>query len=228
MCLVTGKSKRAIEDHFDYNTLLENHVEGTNRAEPLQGLNRLIENCSFTYTRQLKPLGLGHAVRVGRSLIGDEPFGLVLSDDFCVSRKSGVMSQLVDLFKAEQCTIVAAERVSQERVSSYGVIRGNESSENVFEVEQLVEKPRVETAPSNIAVVGRYILTPEIFAALEHIHRGVGNEFQLTDALAEVARKHRVLAYLYEGQRFDCGSLDGYITASNHAYRARFGALPTA
>ena len=221
ICFVTGQSKRAIEDHFDRNLDLDVHLQGTERATALNTLNDLIEKCQFTYTRQVNQLGLGHAIKVSQSLVGNEPFGVILPDDFCVSGDLGVMEQLKQIYSQHRCSVIAVEEVQPEQTASYGIIKGEAIDAGLFRVNDLVEKPQPNDAPSNTAVIGRYILTPEIFDELEQISRGIGGEYQLTDALARVARKSRVLALEFSGKRFDCGSLEGFVEATNYCYNAR-------
>lgn len=221
ICFVTGQSKRAIEDHFDRNVDLDVHLQGTERATALNTLNDLIEKCQFTYTRQVNQLGLGHAIKVSQSLVGNEPFGVILPDDFCVSSDLGVMEQLMRVYSQYQCSVIAVEDVQPEQTASYGIIKGEEIEKNLVRVDDLVEKPQPSQAPSNTAVIGRYILTPEIFDELEHISRGISGEYQLTDALARVARSTQVLALKFRGKRFDCGSLEGFVEATNYCYNAR-------
>lgn len=226
ICFVTGQAKRAIEDHFDRNMELDDHLAGTERANTLLSLNELITGCQFTYTRQAEQLGLGHAIKVGESLIGNEPFGVVLPDDFCIGNDVGVMSQLKSIFQEHQCTVIAVEEVPMDRTASYGIIRGHQISSSLYEVEKLVEKPAPESAPSNIAVIGRYILSPEVFGELATINKGVGGEYQLTDAISNLAQNSRVLALKFDGCRFDCGSLAGFVAATNYSFRCRFGTAP--
>lgn len=221
ICFVTGQAKRAIEDHFDRNVDLDLHLEGTERASTLNTLNDLIEKCQFTYTRQIKQLGLGHAIKMSQSLVGDESFGVILPDDFCVNTEAGVMKQLMKVYDNHQCTVIAVEDVLPEQTASYGIIKGKEVQSDLFRVDDLVEKPLPDVAPSNTAVIGRYVLTAEIFEELEHISPGIGGEYQLTDALARVARKSRVLALKFSGKRFDCGSLEGFVNATNYCYASR-------
>ena len=226
MCFVTGQSKRSIEDHFDRNLELDLHIQGSERAESLTKLNSLLETCQFTYIRQIEQLGLGHAIKVGEALVGQEPFGVVLPDDFCIGNEDGVMSQLQKIYQEHRCSVLAVEEVPLNMTASYGIVDGKEIEPGLVEVEKLVEKPQPEEAPSNIAVIGRYILTPDIFEDLAHIGKGVGGEFQLTDAIAKLAKKSRVLAYRFAGRRFDCGSLDGFVAATNFTYQTRFGSTP--
>lgn len=216
---VTGRGKRAIEDHFDINYELEDQIKGTNKEPMLSGIRTLIEKCTFSYTRQVHMKGLGHAILTGRPLIGDEPFGVVLADDLCFGDSEGVLEQMVKLFEVHQCSIVAIEEVPRDQTSSYGVIAGTPMDDRLLRVTDMVEKPKPEDAPSNLAIIGRYILTPDIFSIIEKTPPGRNGELQITDALLQQAREGRVLAYRFRGRRFDCGSVDGYVEATNYCYQ---------
>ena len=222
IAFVTGRRKRAIEDHFDSNMELETHLAGDPREESLDGIRELITNCTFSYTRQSQILGPGHAVQTGKILTADEPFGVVLSDDLCFGEGKGVLSQMLDVFYKHQCCVVAVEQVPRESTDKYGIIEGTPIGSNIFDVNRLVEKPTPEDAPSDMGIVGRYILTPDIFDDLDAIDRGVGGEYQLTDALDRRAREGRVLALQFRGERFDCGSIEGFVRATNFCYKRRF------
>lgn len=217
---VTGRGKHAIPNHFDISYELENEISGTGKEEKLTDIRRLIDNCSFTYTRQKQMKGLGHAVLTGENMIGDQPFGVILADDLCLPDEGGqgIMSQMVDLYKQFRCSIVAIEEVPMENISSYGVIDGEMVNENIFRVKNMVEKPSQDKAPSNLAVIGRYILTPDIFDILRETKPGANNEIQLTDAIMTQAKNGCVMAYKFKGRRFDCGSVEGFIEATNYCY----------
>lgn len=215
---VTGRGKRAIEDHFDVSYELEHQIAGTGKEKALQGIRSLIETCSFSYTRQIEMKGLGDAILKGRTLIGDEPFAVVLADDLCFGNGLGVLHQMVNLFRQFRCSIVAIEEVPHAEVGSYGVIAGDEISDRLFRVTDMVEKPAPEKAPSNLAIIGRYILTPDIFDVLEATEPGKNGELQITDALLKQAKDGCVIAYKFDGQRFDCGSVAGYVAATNYCY----------
>ncbi len=216
---VTGRGKRAIEDHFDVSYELEHQIAGTGKEKALEGIRSLIERCTFSYTRQIEMKGLGDAVLKGRTLIGDEPFAVVLADDLCFGEGTGVLSQMVNLFRQFRCSIVAIEEVPEDQTHSYGVIAGDALSDRLFRVTDMVEKPAPEQAPSNLAIIGRYILTPDIFGLLESTPAGKNGELQITDALLRQAREGCVIAYKFEGRRFDCGSVAGYVEATNYCYR---------
>lgn len=221
IAFVTGRSKRAIEDHFDINHELDEHLRGTSRESGLVELNRLIQQCTFTYTRQRAALGLGDAIKTGEVLIGDEPFGVILSDDFFVNPTSGAMQQLHRVYQKYRCTVLAVEKVPQSQTQQYGIVKGREIDKGILEIEEIIEKPKPEDSPSNIAVVGRYILQPIVFNELAQVDLGVGGEIQLTDALARVLESQRILAVELKGKRFDCGSMDGFVAATNFMYANR-------
>ncbi len=217
---VTGRGKHAIPNHFDISYELENEISGTGKEEKLTDIRRLIDNCSFTYTRQKQMKGLGHAVLTGENMIGDQPFGVILADDLCLPEEGGqgIMSQMVDLYRQFRCSIVAIEEVPMENISSYGVIDGEMVNDNIFRVKNMVEKPAQDKAPSNLAVIGRYILTPDIFDILRDTKPGANDEVQLTDAIMTQAKKGCVMAYKFKGRRFDCGSVEGFVEATNYCY----------
>lgn len=217
---VTGRGKYSISDHFDISYEMENEISGTGKEEKLTEIRELLANCTFTYTRQKQMKGLGHAVLTGENMIGDQTFGVILADDLCIPDEEGdgIMAQMVELYKQFRCSIVAIEEVPKENISSYGVIDAEMISENIFRVKDMVEKPKAEDAPSNLAVIGRYILTPDIFDILRETKPGAGGEIQLTDAIKAQAKKGCVMAYKFKGRRFDCGSVDGYIEATNYCY----------
>ncbi|WP_281743774.1 UTP--glucose-1-phosphate uridylyltransferase GalU [Helicobacter suis] len=219
IAIVTGRGKRAIEDHFDISYELEHQINGTKKEQYLQSIRTLMQECKFSYTRQYDMKGLGHAIYTAQTLIGNEPFGVVLADDLCInSQGKGVLAQMVELYHKYQCCIVAIEEVSIEEVHKYGVILGREIAEGVYQVQGMVEKPKAEEAPSNLAVIGRYILTPDIFAILKHTKPGKNQEIQITDALLEQAQNKLVLAYKFKGKRYDCGNVEGFVKATNDFY----------
>ena len=219
MAMVTGRGKRALEDHFDISYELEDQIEGSTREELLKGIRSIIRRATFSYTRQIEMKGLGHAILTGESLIGPEPFAVILADDLCFNVDQGVLAQMVDLYRQEQCSIVAVEEVSRSETDKYGIVSGQSLSDQVIRVDSMVEKPDPAEAPTNLAVIGRYILTPDIFDILRHLPPGRNDEIQLTDALNQQAQKGRVLAYRFKGQRFDCGSVEGYVAATQHVYQ---------
>ncbi|MCE1118007.1 MULTISPECIES: UTP--glucose-1-phosphate uridylyltransferase GalU [Pseudomonas] len=217
--IVTGRGKRALEDHFDISYELENQIKGTDKEKYLVGIRRLLDECSFAYTRQTEMKGLGHAILTGRPLIGDEPFAVVLADDLCVNLDGdGVLAQMVALYKKYRCSIVAIQEVDPQETNKYGVIAGEEIKDGIFRVDSMVEKPKPEDAPSNLAIIGRYILTPDIFEKIEQTEPGKGGEIQITDALMKQAAEGNVIAYKFKGKRFDCGGAEGYIEATNFCF----------
>jgi UTP--glucose-1-phosphate uridylyltransferase len=218
MAIVTGRGKRAIEDHFDINYELEHQIAGSSKEGYLKDIRRIMNKAIFSYTRQIEMKGLGHAILTGETLIGEQPFAVVLADDLCHSPAKGVLSQMVGLFQHYRCSIVAVEEVPREDTNKYGVIAGLEIEEGVIRVTSMVEKPDPEQAPSKLAIIGRYILTPDIFNALRATAPGRNNEVQLTDALMQLACEGRVIAYRFKGKRFDCGSVSGFMQASNYIY----------
>lgn len=217
---VTGRGKRAIEDHFDISYELEHQIAGTGKEELLSSIRDLIDNNTFAFTRQNEMRGLGHAILTGRNLMGDNPFAVILADDFCLGDAGGpgVLAQMVQLYRQFRCSIVAIEEVPREEVHKYGVIAGESMKDGLFRITDMVEKPAHDKAPSNLAIIGRYILTPDIFDILEKTKPGKNGEIQITDALLEQAQQGCVLAYQFKGRRFDCGSVDGYVEATNHVY----------
>lgn len=217
---VTGRGKYAISDHFDISYELEREISGTGKEEKLAEIRNLQANCTFTFTRQKQMKGLGHAILTGERMIGDQAFGIILADDLCIADQGGqsVMAQMVELYKQFRCSIVAIEEVPMENISSYGVIAGEQINDNLYRVNDMVEKPPADEAPSNLAVIGRYILTPDIFDILRDTPPGANGEVQLTDAIMTQAKSGCVMAYKFKGRRFDCGSVDGFVQATNYCY----------
>ena len=215
---VTGRGKRAIEDHFDVSYELEDQVKGTEKERALLGIRDLINECTFSYTRQVQMKGLGHAILCGRPIMGDEPFAVVLADDLCFGEGGGVLAQMLEIFAQHRTSVVAIEEVPAEITHQYGVIAGDEVSKDLYSVSNMIEKPEPGTAPSNLAIIGRYILTPDIFEILGQTPPDKRGEIQITDALVEQANQGGVLAYRFKGKRFDCGSLAGYVQATNFCY----------
>ncbi|EAK7923838.1 UTP--glucose-1-phosphate uridylyltransferase GalU [Campylobacter jejuni] len=216
---ITGRGKRALEDYFDISYELEHQISGTKKEYLLDEIRSLINRCTFTFTRQNQMKGLGDAVLKGRPLVGDEAFGVILADDLCVNEEGlNVMAQMVKIYEKYRCTIIAVMEVPKEQVSNYGVISGNFVEENLIMVNSMIEKPSPDEAPSNLAIIGRYILTPDIFGILENTKAGKNGEVQLTDALLTQATNGMVLAYKFQGKRFDCGSVEGFVEATNYFY----------
>ena len=225
MAIITGRGKRAIEDHFDISYELEQQIKGTSKEPLLTEIRSLITQCTFSYTRQVEMKGLGHAILTGETLIGNEPFAVILADDLCDSENDGVLKQMIEVYEKYQCSIVAIEEVPMDQTHKYGVIAGNlvDNTTNTYRVTDMVEKPAPEDAPTNMAIIGRYILTPDIFDILRETKPGKNGEIQITDALLEQAKQGKVIAYKFDGQRFDCGSVDGYVEATNYFYNMTKG-----
>ncbi|RTZ80242.1 MAG: UTP--glucose-1-phosphate uridylyltransferase [Gammaproteobacteria bacterium] len=225
IAIVTGKGKHAIEDLFDRNAILEKAVAGSDKEQLLEETNRLIEACTFSYTRQKQMRGLGDAILTGEPLVGNQPFGVVLADDLCIgdNEADGVLRQMAEVYAKYRCSVVAIEEVDPSETHKYGVIAGIEVEPGLYHVKEMVEKPAPEEAPSNLAIIGRYILTPDIFDWLRRTEPGKGGEIQITDALEQQAKNGRVLAYRFRGRRFDCGSVHGFVEATNHFYEKCFG-----
>lgn len=216
MAIVTGRGKKAIEDHFDISYELEHQIKGTTKEHYLTDIRSLMDSVIFTYVRQVAMKGLGDAILTGRSLIGDEPFAVVLADDLCISSSHGVLSQMIEVYKKHGKSVVAIETIDPGDTGKYGIIDGTEISPNLYQITDMVEKPSPANAPSDMAIIGRYILTPDIFDILKQTKPGVGGEVQITDALLQLAKKGEVLGLHFDGRRFDCGSIDGFVEATNY------------
>jgi UTP--glucose-1-phosphate uridylyltransferase len=217
MAMVTSKYKQAIKNHFEPHADIEASIKGTVKEGLLNEVNHASEQCDFTYIEQQQMLGLGHAIYTGKSLIGNEPFAVILPDDLCTNDGDSVLTQMTRLYEQyPNCCIVAIEEVPMTEVDKYGVIDGEllEGLTNVYRVNSMVEKPSTAEAPTNLAIIGRYILTPEIFGFLENTAPDKNGEIQLTDALMKLAKKGEVIAYKFQGKRFDCGSVEGYLLAN--------------
>ncbi|WER45045.1 UTP--glucose-1-phosphate uridylyltransferase GalU [Cupriavidus sp. WKF15] len=214
MIFVTGRSKRAIEDHFDKAFELEVELEAKNKQALLDVVRSIKPaNVECYYVRQPEALGLGHAVLCAAKLVGESPFAVMLADDL-IDGTPPVMKQMVDLYNHYNCSVLGVEEIAPEQSRSYGVVDGREWDEGVIKMSGIVEKPAPEDAPSNLGVVGRYILTPRIFDHLRELKPGAGGEFQLTDAIQSLLGQEQVLAYRYQGTRYDCGSKLGYLKAT--------------
>jgi UTP--glucose-1-phosphate uridylyltransferase len=218
MAIVTGRGKRAIEDHFDNALELEMQLHGTPKEHYLNEIKDVIKKSTFTYVRQKQMLGLGHAVLTGEPLIGNEPFAVILADDLCDCYDIGVISQMIEIYNQYKCSVVAIAEVPMNQTKDYGIIAGNlvNNSNNTYRVTEMVEKPNEDDAPSNMAIIGRYILTPDIFKILRNTEPGQNGEIQITDALNIQAKQEGVIAFKFNGRRFDCGSIKGYVEATNY------------
>jgi UTP--glucose-1-phosphate uridylyltransferase len=219
MVMVISKYKQAIKNHFEPHVDIEVSIKGTAKASLLDEVNYASERCDFTYIEQQEMLGLGHAIYTGKPLIGNEPFAVILPDDLCTNDADSVLTQMARLYeKHPDCCIVAIEEVPMTEVDKYGVIDGDllEGSNEAYRVNSMVEKPSPAEAPTNLAIIGRYILTHEIFEVLENTAPDKNGEIQITDALMTLAKQGKVIAYKFQGARYDCGSIKGYVVATNH------------
>jgi len=210
---VTGRGKRAIEDHFDISTELETHLLEKGKKKTLQAVREIADLLDIFYVRQKKALGLGHAILCAKDFVGNEPFAVLLGDDIIDSERP-CLRQLLDTFETYDRSVLALERVPMENISSYGCVRAQAISERVFEVLDMVEKPKQEEAPSDMAIIGRYVLTPRIFGILEQQEPGKGGEIQLTDAILKLSKEEKVYGCLFEGLRHDCGDKLGFLKAT--------------
>ena len=217
MIFITGRNKRAIEDHFDKAYELEAELEAAGKQQLLELVREVIpKSVNCMYIRQPQALGLGHAVLCARPIVGDDPFAVLLADDFMQGEpgSEGVMAQMTAQFNREQCSLLGVQDVPRENTRQYGIVSTEPFADRLEKVKGIVEKPAPEKAPSTLAVVGRYILTPGVFACLEKLGKGAGGEIQLTDGIEALMQLETVLAYRYQGRRFDCGSKIGYLQAS--------------
>ena len=216
LVIITGRGKNAIEDHFDVSYELEKTLEERGKSELLGRVRTVSEMARIAYIRQKEALGLGHAVSMARDLVNNEPFAVLLGDDVIVGEVPCIR-QMMDIYEKYQASVVALMEVPEEETGRYGVIKGKPLADGggrIFEVEDMVEKPAKGTAPSNLAIIGRYILTPGIFAALEETGRGSGGEIQLTDGLRRLLNRERILAYKFKGKRYDAGDKLGFLQAT--------------
>lgn len=215
LIFVTSSSKRAIEDHFDKNYELESELEKKGKDDMLSIVRGVVpSNITCVYVRQPEALGLGHAVLCAKPVVGNEPFAVILADDLIYTDEKCVLGQMISVFNDRNCSILGVEEVPQDETDKYGIVDPEESDGRITHVRNIVEKPDPKDARSNLAVVGRYILTPAIFSYLEKIPRGAGGEIQLTDAIEQLLHDEQVLAYRFEGKRYDCGSKLGYLQAT--------------
>jgi UTP--glucose-1-phosphate uridylyltransferase len=210
--LVTGRGKNAIEDHFDVSVELETFLEARGKTELLAEIRKISNLINFSYVRQGEPLGLGHAVLVTKNLVGDEPFAVILGDDV-IDAKPPALRQMIDVFEEVQGPVVAVERVPHKDVSSYGIIDGEEIRPGVYKIRDLVEKPPLDQAPSDLAIIGRYILTPDIFPALEATVKDRTGEIQLTNGLRALLKTRPIYGCVIDGVRHDTGNKLGFLKA---------------
>ena len=214
MVFVTGRNKRAIEDHFDKAYELETELSARGRDLMLQQVQDILpRHVTCSYVRQSVALGLGHAVLCAKAVVRNEPFAVILADDL-IDAEPGCLKQMIEVFDRRQRSVIAVQDVPREDTASYGIIQGEADEDKLLRMTGIVEKPRPEDAPSTLAVVGRYVLAPAIMRHLERIEAGAGGEIQLTDAIAALLRDETVLGYRFEGRRYDCGAKLGYLEAN--------------
>lgn len=211
--IVTGRGKRAIEDHFDVAYELENNLKEKGKTRLLDEVQKIANMVDFCYVRQREALGLGHAILCAKNIVGNEPFAVLLGDDIVDSRVPA-LKQLINVFKGHQASVLAVERVPRSQVSRYGVIKAEPMDDGLHRIRDLVEKPKPESAPSDLAVIGRYILTPEIFEELERTRPGKLGEIQLTDALKSLLGRQAIYGYEFDGKRYDAGDKLGFLMAT--------------
>jgi len=215
LIFVTGRTKRSIEDHFDSTPELERELEARNKLDELAQVREVLPpGVTCIAVRQAVPLGLGHAVLCAKPVVGNEPFAVLLADDLIANNGDGCMSQMAEVYAREACSLVAVEEVPRGETDRYGIVSVSGPAGQVAQVDAIIEKPSPQEAPSNLGVVGRYVLSPDIFDALEKTPPGAGGEIQLTDAIAQLVKKGGVKAYRFDGKRYDCGSKLGYLEAT--------------
>ena len=212
--IITGRNKKCIEDHFDKSVELELELKKNNKTELLELVQDISEMVDIHYIRQKEPKGLGHAIRCAKTFVGDEPFAILLGDDIVYNPEKPCLKQLMDCYDEYKTSILGVQTVVKEDVSKYGIVDGIQIEDRVCKVKGLVEKPTVKEAPSNTAILGRYIVTPRIFDILDNTKPGKGNEIQLTDALLQLIKEEAMYAYNFEGRRYDVGDKLGYLEAT--------------
>lgn len=210
---ITGRGKRAIEDYFDISFELEYHLKLQGKNELVEQMRQISEMADFVYIRQKEPKGLGHAVLRAKDIVGDEPFAVILADDVIENSISGT-EQLIEVFNRYHCSVIGLEKVNLEEISSYGVVAGVKIEKGMYKLDTFIEKPKKEEAPSNMAIIGRYIFTPSIFDELEKTQIGKKGEIQLTDAITSLSKKEVVYGKIMDGKRFDCGNKLGFLKAT--------------
>jgi len=216
LIFVTSSSKRAIEDHFDQNFEMEAKLQEAGKDHLLEVVHNILpEGVTCAYVRQPEALGLGHAVLCAKDVVGNEPFAVILADDLIEDGGRGCLAQMTDLYAKHHCSIIGVERVDPATTDKYGIVAADDANdERLSRMKAIVEKPKPDAAPSNLGVVGRYVLTPRVFELLETTGRGAGGEIQLTDAIADLLKEQAVYAYEFEGHRYDCGDKLGYLEAT--------------
>lgn len=212
--IITGRNKASIEDHFDKSVELELVLEQKNKLDMLEEVRKISDMVNIHYIRQKEPLGLGHAIGCAKSFIGKEPFAVLLGDDIVYNPDKPCLKQMIEAYDEYKTTILGVQDVPKEEVDKYGIIEGMHIEDRVYKVKDLIEKPSVKDAPSNIAILGRYIINPAIFEILENTKPGKGDEIQLTDGLKELAKREAVYAYNFEGRRYDVGDKQGFLEAT--------------
>jgi len=214
--MITGRGKQAIEDHFDVSYELESMLAERKKNDLLEIVRHISDMIHLAYVRQKEALGLGHAVLTARELVGDEPFAVLLADDV-IDAEVPCLKQLIQVYEKTQCSVIAVQQIDGPSISSYGVLKAKSvegSNGKLFEIEDLVEKPKAEQAPSNLAIIGRYILTPTIFEELEKTQTGAGGELQLTDGMRRLLKREKIYGYVFDGKRHDAGDKLGFLKAT--------------
>ena len=211
--IITGHNKKSIEDHFDRAVELELNLKNSGKEDLLELVNDITNLVNIHYVRQKQPKGLGHAISCAKIFVKNEPFAVLLGDDV-VDSKTPCLKQLIDEYEKRNCTILGVQKVNKEDTNKYGIIKGTQLSDRLYKVEDLIEKPKVDEAPSNVAILGRYIINPAIFEILDNTKPGKGGEIQLTDALKTLISKEDIYAYIFEGKRYDVGDKLGFLQAT--------------
>ncbi len=212
--IITGRNKKCIEDHFDKSVELELELEKNGKTEMLEMVRKISDMVDIHFIRQKEPKGLGHAISCARTFVGDEPFAVLLGDDIVYNNEKPCLKQLIDCYSEYNTSVLGVQKVSKENVSKYGIVDGLHIEDRVYKVKGLVEKPSIEEAPSNVAILGRYIITPQIFDILNETKPGKGGEIQLTDALLKLMEEEAMYAYDFEGTRYDVGDKLGFLIAN--------------
>jgi len=214
LLIITGRTKRSVEDHFDKAYELETELEKSGKVELLRELEKISNMINVHYVRQKEAKGLGHAILCAKSFVGDEPFAVLLGDDVVYNDEKPCLKQLIDVYEEKGGSVVGVQNVAPSDVNKYGIVDCKDLGNRLYEVKDLVEKPAVDKAPSTVAILGRYIIEPEIFALLEKTEAGVGGEIQLTDALRKLGQEKTMYAYDFEGRRYDVGTRQGFLEAT--------------